>query len=131
MHAAERKLFLGPRVRRIRRELGLSQTLMAEQLGLSPSYLNLIERNQRPVTAQVLLRFAERCNVDLKQFSSDTNTRLAAQLDEIARDPVLHDLSLSRAELMELIEICPAAAEAIQRLYRAYRNSSETRRKRE
>ena len=46
-----KKLFVGPRFRRVRRQLGLSQTQIAEGLGISPSYINLIERNQRPVTA--------------------------------------------------------------------------------
>ena len=46
-----KKLFVGPRFRRIRQQLGLSQTQIAEGLGISPSYINLIERNQRPVTA--------------------------------------------------------------------------------
>ena len=56
----DRKLFLGARMKRLRRDLGLTQTRMAEDLGVSPSYLNLLERNQRPVTAQVLLRLAEK-----------------------------------------------------------------------
>src|SRR5260363_279272 len=55
-----KKLFVGPRFRRIRQQLGLSQTQLAEGLGISPSYVNLIERNQRPVTAQILLRLAEK-----------------------------------------------------------------------
>src|ERR1051325_8196930 len=67
----ERKLFLGARLKRLRRDLGLTQTRMAEDLGVSPSYLNLIERNQRPVTAQVLLRLAEAYDLDLKTLSSD------------------------------------------------------------
>ena len=46
-----KKLFVGPRFRRIRQQLGLTQTQIAEGLGISPSYINLIERNQRPVTA--------------------------------------------------------------------------------
>ena len=50
----DRKLFLGARLKRLRRELGLTQTRMAEDLGVSPSYLNLLERNQRPVTAQAV-----------------------------------------------------------------------------
>jgi DNA-binding XRE family transcriptional regulator len=54
-----KKLFVGPRFRRIRQQLGLSQTQMAEGLEISPSYINLIELNQRPVTAQLLLRLAE------------------------------------------------------------------------
>src|SRR5579863_20587 len=45
-----KKLFVGPRFRRIRQQLGLSQTQIAEGLGISPSYINMIERNQRPVT---------------------------------------------------------------------------------
>src|SRR5690606_39953093 len=57
--STDRKLFLGARLKRFRRELGITQTRMAEDLGVSPSYLNLLERNQRPVTAQVLLRLAE------------------------------------------------------------------------
>src|SRR3990167_1904862 len=67
----DRKLFLGARMKRLRRELGLTQTRMAEDLGVSPSYLNLLERNQRPVTAQVLLRLAEAYDLDLKTLSSD------------------------------------------------------------
>ncbi len=55
----DRKLFLGARLRRLRRDLGLTQAGMAEDLAISPSYLNLLERNQRPLTAQVLLRLAQ------------------------------------------------------------------------
>ncbi|GAC1627458.1 MAG: hypothetical protein NVS4B4_10650 [Bradyrhizobium sp.] len=62
-----KKLFVGPRFRRIRQQLGLSQTQIAEGLGISPSYINLIERNQRPVTAQILLRLAETYDLDLPE----------------------------------------------------------------
>ena len=51
---AERKLYLGRRMKRLRREVGLNQSAMAAEIGVSPSYLNHLERNQRPVTAQVL-----------------------------------------------------------------------------
>ena len=53
--ASERKLYLGGRLRRLRRELGVNQSAMAAELGISPSYLNHLERNQRPVTAGVLV----------------------------------------------------------------------------
>ena len=43
--AADRKLFLGARLKRLRRDLGLTQTAMAADLDVSPSYLNHIERN--------------------------------------------------------------------------------------
>src|SRR5712664_2660868 len=64
-----KKLFVGPRFRRIRQQLGLSQTQIAEGLGISPSYINLIERNQRPVTAQILLRLAEAYDLDLRDLA--------------------------------------------------------------
>ena len=55
----QRKLFLGARLKRLRRERGLNQSQMAGELGISASYLNHLERNQRPVTAGILLRLAE------------------------------------------------------------------------
>src|SRR5450432_1727469 len=65
-----KKLFVGPRFRRIRQQLGLSQTQIAEGLGISPSYINLIERNQRPVTAQMLMRLAQTYDLDLRDLAS-------------------------------------------------------------
>ena len=56
---AERKVMVGPRLRRMRLERGLTQSQMAEQMGISASYLNLIERNQRPVTVQLLLKLGQ------------------------------------------------------------------------
>lgn len=65
---AENKIFAGPRVRRIRNGLSLTQTAMADALGISPSYLNLIERNQRPLTVQLLLKLASVYKVDLDEL---------------------------------------------------------------
>ena len=61
----------GPRVRRIRNGLSLTQTAMAEALGISPSYLNLIERNQRPLTVQLLLKLASVYKVDLDELQGE------------------------------------------------------------
>ena len=52
------KLLIGPKLRRFRNSLGLTQARMAEDLRISASYLNLIERNQRAMSAKVLLRMA-------------------------------------------------------------------------
>ena len=61
---AERKLFAGHAVRRLRRQTGVTQAMMAATLEISPSYLNLIERNQRPLTAALMLRLAETYDFD-------------------------------------------------------------------
>ena len=116
----DRKLFLGARLKRLRRDLGLTQTRMAEDLGVSPSYLNLLERNQRPVTAQVLLRLAEAYDLDLKSLSADPESSGAAGLSEVFTDQLFRDLGLPRHEIAEVAESAPGIAEAVVRLYRAY-----------
>src|SRR3712207_7980743 len=80
---AARKLFIGPRLKRLRRDLALTQTRMAEDLAVSPSYLNLLERNQRPVTAQILLRLAEAYDVDLRSLGADGDEQATIELAEI------------------------------------------------
>jgi predicted transcriptional regulator/transcriptional regulator with XRE-family HTH domain len=118
--AGERKLYLGRRLRRLRRELGLNQSAMAAELGVSPSYLNHLERNQRPVTAQVLLRLAEAYDVDLKSFAAAGGEGTdAAQLAEIFADPMFGGIAVPRYELVEVADNAPAVADAVSRLYAA------------
>ncbi len=120
MAEIERKLFLGGRLKRLRRDLGLTQTRMAEDLGLSPSYLNHLERNQRPITAQLLLRLASTYDLDLRSFTSDPDGAGGADLQEVFADPLFRELQIPRHEVKDLAENAPGAAEAIVRLYRAY-----------
>src|SRR5579871_6716763 len=115
-----KKLFVGPRFRRIRRQLGLSQTQLAAGLGLSPSYINLIERNQRPVTAQILLRLAEVYDLDLRELAAADESRFFAELNEIFSDPLFRQIELPKQELRDLAELCPGVTHALQRLYAAY-----------
>lgn len=121
---AERKVFAGPRIRRLRRELGLTQVRMAEELGISASYLNLIERNQRPLSAQLLLRLAEVYDVDLRALSGDDEARAAASLKEVFSDPLFEGGAPGNQELTDLAASSPAAVEAVVRLYQAYREAS-------
>ncbi len=118
--AASTKLFIGPRFRRLRRQLGLSQTQMAEGLGISPSYVNLIERNQRPVSAQILLRMAETYDLDLRDLAAGEDDRAFAELNEIFSDPLFRPIELPKQELRDLAELCPGVAHGLQRLYAAY-----------
>jgi len=115
---AERKLFLGPRLRRLRRELGVNQSSMAAELGISPSYLNHLERNQRPVTAGVLLRLARAYDVDLKSFAADGGEGTGLEdLSEIFADPMFGDIAIPRYELLDVADNAPSVADAISRLY--------------
>ncbi len=116
----ERKLFLGGRLRRLRRELGLNQSAMAGEIGVSPSYLNHLERNQRPVTAQVLLKLAEVYDVDLRSFAAEGGEGTGVdQLAEIFADPMFADIAIPRYELLEVVDNAPSVADAVARLYAA------------
>lgn len=117
---ADRKLFLGGRVKRLRRELKLTQTAMAADLKVSPSYLNHIERNQRPVSAQLLLRLAETYDVDLRALSQGDGGLSADQLAEMLADPVFGGAAAPRHELVQLADDLPGVAQALTKLFRAY-----------
>jgi len=120
---AERKIFAGPRVRRVRQGCGLTQTAMAEALGISPSYLNLIERNQRPLTVQLLLKLASVYKVDLDALQGEGGG-LVSQLREIFADPLLSGEIPGDQEIIEVAEAAPNAALGLMKLYRAYREQA-------
>src|SRR3954467_10340645 len=115
-----RKLFVGPRLKRLRRDLNMSQSRMAEELGLSPSYLNLVERNQPPIPAQVLIRLAHAYSLDPREFANDDHERTVSELEEIFADPLFRSAPVSRIEVGEPSESAPSLVDAVNRLYRAY-----------
>ncbi|PYE90353.1 helix-turn-helix domain-containing protein [Phyllobacterium leguminum] len=117
---AEQKIFAGPRIRRIRNERGLTQTAMAESLSISPSYLNLIERNQRPLTVQLLLKLAAVYKLDLDSLQGTSGVTIAG-LKEVFSDPLIAGELPGDQELIEIGEAAPNAAAGIVKLYRAYR----------
>lgn len=120
---AEKKLFAGPRMRRLRAQLNLSQTLMAEELGVSISYLNLIERNQRPLTAQFILRLAEVFNIDIRQLMGESDDHSLADITEAFSDGLFRNIELPRSELDEFVQSHPSVARAVLKLYSAYREA--------
>jgi hypothetical protein len=92
---------------------------MAVELGMSPSYLNHLERNQRPLTAQVLLRLARSYEIDLKSFTAEGEGTGTEDLAEIFADPMFSDIGIPRYELLEVADNAPSVADAISRLYTA------------
>jgi predicted transcriptional regulator len=119
------KIFAGPRLRRLRRDLGLNQAQMAEGLAISPSYLNLLERNQRPLSAQLLLKLADTYDVNLKGLAGDEGGRTLSDLKEVFSDPLLEGLSQGTQDLLDLHGSSPMASQALIALYRAYRQTGE------
>ena len=119
----EQKIFAGPRIRRLRMERSLTQTAMAEGLGISPSYLNLIERNQRPLTVQLILKLASVYRIDPHELQGETRSSVAA-LKEVFSDPLLAGELPGNQELIEMVEAAPNASAAMLKLFRAYREQA-------
>ena len=114
------KTFVGSRVRQLRGERGLSQAALAQTLDISPSYLNQIEHDVRPLTVAVLLRITDVFGVDATFFSSQDDTRLVAELREVTMDRDL-GVDIELPELAELVSAHPAVARALVNLHRRYR----------
>ena len=113
----DQKLYAGHAVRRIRRANGLTQANMAEALGVSPSYLNLIERNQRPLTAALLLKLAERYDFDPRTLTGATPGGGVEAIRRRLTDPMFADLNIDRSQVEEWIAASPDAAEAFARAF--------------
>src|SRR5258707_11216087 len=116
---------LGPKVRALRRRENLNQVQLAERLGISPSYLNLIENNRRPLPAAVLIKLAQAFRVELDTFATEGDARLVADLLEGFADPLFEADNLSSTEIREMSIASPQAARAVLRLFRAYQGARE------
>ena len=93
---------------------------MAEELGISPSYLNLIERNGRPLTAQLLVKLAATYDVDIADLQGEGDDEAVRALRAVFADPLLEGELPGDAELMELAQGAPNAVRGITRLHRAW-----------
>lgn len=114
---SDTSLLAGPALRRLRKREGLTQAGMAGLLGISPSYLNLIERNQRPLSARVLVQVIERFDFDPRSLREDD---AIGGLDGLVRrmaDKRFADLGIDREEVQEFLAASPQIAAAFARLY--------------
>lgn len=110
-----KKTFMGVKLRKLRAERGLSQIALAHALGLSPSYLNQLEQNQRPLTVSVLLKLNRQLGVDIQAFSEDEEARLVAGLREALADATE---AIALPELQEVAAQMPALGRAVMALHR-------------
>lgn len=118
--ASQRAVYMGPRLRRLRRDLGLTQADMAADLEISPSYVALLERNQRPLTADMLLRLARTYRMDMSELAGDGGADYAARLQAALRDPMFADIDLPKLQNADVATNYPGITEAFLRLYTAY-----------
>ena len=116
---------IGRSIRRLRMERGLTQQALAVRLGISASYLNLIEHDQRSVTASLLIKLGEHLAVDLATLSGNRERQAEAGLREVLSDPLLGLEEVPEQEVAVLAASAPNAARAMLALYRAWRVAKE------
>lgn len=110
---------VGTRIRRRRRELGISQTELARRVGISASYMNLIEWNKRQIAGSLLRKIAESLDLNLTELDGASENRLFDALNEIAHLPSLAPLDIEENQTGEMIGRFPGWARGIAALARS------------
>jgi len=119
-----KKPFVGPRLKRLREERQLTQQALANALGISLSYLNQIENNQRPITVQVLLRMNAAFGVDVQFFSEKDDGQLIGELKQVFSNPLFGE-TVSNSEIKEIASNMPAVGRNVLQLYKQMRQAIE------
>ena len=116
------KIFGGARIRTLRNEQGLTQADLAQQLGISTSYLNQIENNQRPLTASVMLSLVDQFDFNLSELLVDQSDKVTIALQDMLNDPVFAEVKVQKSELKLAATNVPNLSEAFVSLYDAFQN---------
>ena len=114
------KIFVGSRLRRLRREHKHTQAQMAQAIGVSTAYVNLIENNQRSLSVQVLMAISDAYAVDWRDLIRDDGDRLLADLRSACQDPLFATDSPDIQELRAAVDHAPVLVEHFLRLYRSH-----------
>jgi len=115
---------IGFRISNRRKTLKISQAALARMVGISPSYLNLIENNKRDIGGALLQRVALQLDIEIGDLTGDAEQRLLQDLEEAYADPMVESLPFQPDERRQLVAQYPASAAALARLHRAYMSAT-------
>jgi len=119
------KTFIGPHLRRLRLERGETQGAMAKTLGISPSYVNLLENNERSVSVQVLFRLFDAYGVDWRDIAEEEGSTQLADLRATIQDPLFAQFRPDLPQLRAALVHAPGLAQSFMTLYRSYQVVSD------
>ncbi len=119
------KIFIGPRLRKMRRERDETQAEVAKRLGISTSYVNLLENNERSISAAVLLRLLEIYGVDWRDIADESNASKLADIRAALDDPLFELVRPDLGQLRAALIHCPNFAESFLKLHRAHQSMTE------
>ena len=109
-------LKIGPKIKAFRRQLGIQANKLAEQLNISPSYLNLIEGGKRKIDGDLLLKVCQELKIELSDLSSKSDLNLANNISELLDDQLFEDLDILGPEVQDLVNTNPKIARALIKL---------------
>jgi len=109
-------LKIGPKIKAFRRQLGIQANKLAEQLGISPSYLNLIEGGKRKIDGDLLLKVCQELKIELSDLTNKSDLNLANNISELLDDQLFEDLDILGPEVQDLVNTNPKIARALIKL---------------
>lgn len=118
-----KKAFIGSRLRQLRRERGLTQAAMAETLGISAAYVNMLEKNQRSLSVPVLMALSAQFGIDWQDVVPDSGSTLLADLRTAIQDPIFTDDTPDLDELRLAIDHAPVLVQSFLKLYQSHRTA--------
>ena len=111
---------IGGKIRRLRRQRSMNQSDLASALGISPSYLNLIEHNRRNVTVPLLLKLAGYFGLEITDLSEGDEASVANDLMECFGDDIFADIDITNMDVRDVVSSNPAIAKALLHLYDSF-----------
>jgi predicted transcriptional regulator/DNA-binding XRE family transcriptional regulator len=113
---------IGAKIRKERRSRGLSQSELSKNLGISPSYLNLLESGRRTITVPLLIKIGNELNLSLKDLTIESNKRIFSDVLEVLSNEMFEDLDITNLETTEFISNNPNIAKALLTLNDSYKS---------
>ena len=107
---------IGLNIKKFRKKLGLQANKLAEQLGISPSYLNLIESGKRNIDGDLLIKVSKELRVDLSDLTSKADINLENDISELLDDQLFEELDILGPEVKDLVNTNPKIAKALIKL---------------
>ncbi len=119
------KTFVGPQLRQLRRLHSETQAQMAQRLGISAAYVNLLESNQRSLSVQVLVAITEGYGVDWRELVADKTENRVPDLRAAMRDPIFGGEAPDLQELRAAADHAPRLVDRFLQLYQSHRTMAE------
>ncbi|MGE0845913.1 MAG: short-chain fatty acyl-CoA regulator family protein [Flavobacteriaceae bacterium] len=120
-----KKTFVGPQLRQLRRDRGETQAEMAKALGVSATYVNLLENNQRSLSVQMLMALSDAYEIDWRDMVQDEASNRLADLRNVVQDPFFSEEVPDLQELRAALDHSPRLVACMLKLHRVHRSAME------